>query len=131
MTKMISVNLAGTILIAMMILLIAMHVLIMLRVIPYDIVWGGQIKDEASLVPYETGALIVLTIFLAVVAIKVGYLKADRLKKAAGIGTWIVFAYFVLNTVGNFASGVSLEKLIFGPVTIVMVLLSLRVAVAR
>lgn len=131
MRKFISFKLAGGILTALMILLTVMHVLILFRVLPYDMVWGGQIKDEASAVPYETGALVVMLIFLAVVAIRVGYVGADRLKRSAAVGMWVVFAYFVLNAVGNFASAVSLENLVFGPVTIVLALLSLRVAIER
>ena len=122
---------AGTVLLVLMILLLIMHVLILFRVLPYDMVWGGRIEDEASVVPYEAAALVVMSLFLSVVAIKTGYLKADRLRRAAGIGMWVVFGYFILNTVGNFASAVWLENLIFGPLSIVLALLSLRVALER
>jgi hypothetical protein len=129
--KLIGFKTAGTILITLLLLLLAMHVLILLRVLPYNIVWGGRIEDPASIVPYETGAMVVMLIFLAVAAIRIGYIRAGSMRKAAGVGMWIVFAYFVLNTVGNFASAVSLENLIFGPLSIVLALLSLRVAIGR
>ena len=92
--------------------------------------WGGQIEDASSVIPYETAALIIMLVFLAAVAMRLGYIKAGKLKKAAGVLTWIVFAYFVLNAVGNFASAVSLENLVFGPLSIVLALLSLRVSIA-
>jgi len=49
MKKLISVKLAGNIVIVLMVLMIILHMLIMLRIVPYDIVWGGQIKNDASL----------------------------------------------------------------------------------
>ena len=131
MKRVIGVRLAGILLIVLMLLLVAMHVLILVRVLPYDIVWGGQIGDASSVIPYEAAALIIMLVFLTAVTMRLGYIKAGRLKKAAGVLTWIVFAYFVLNAVGNFASAVSLENLVFGPLSIVLALLSLRVAIAR
>lgn len=131
MRNIIGAGKAGTILLVLMILLFIMHVLILAGVLPYDMVWGGQIDDEASVVPYESAALALMLAFMFVVAIKTGYVKATRLRKAAGIGMWVVFGYFILNSVGNFASAVSLENLIFGPLSIVLALLSLRVAVER
>jgi hypothetical protein len=131
MKNAIDARLAGMILIVLMILLLVMHVLILAGFLPYDIVWGGQIDDPSSVVGYEAAALIIMFVFLAIVALRLGYIKADRLKRVAGIGMWIVFAYFVFNSVANFASAVSMENLIFGPISIAMALLSLRVAVSR
>jgi len=51
--------------------------------------------------------------------------------KLITIGMWVVFAYLVLNTLGNFASGVSAETWFFGPLTIVMVLSALRLAIEK
>jgi hypothetical protein len=41
-------------------------------------------------------------------------------------GIWITFVYMLLYTVGNLASGVTAEKLIFTPVTMMMALLVFR-----
>ena len=124
-------RLAGITLIILMLLLLAMHVLIIFDVLPYDMVWGGQIDARSSVVRYEAAALIIMLLFLAMVTLRLGYIRANRLKKAAVVGTWIVFAYFVFNSVTNFASGVSTENLVFGPLSIAMALLSLRVAMSR
>jgi hypothetical protein len=59
------------------------------------------------------------------------YVIADKFKKVSAIGIWVVFAYFVLNAVGNFTSGVSAENFLFGPLTVVLALLSLRVAIGH
>ena len=131
MKKLVSFKLAGNILITLLLLLIIIHILIMLRVIPYDFVWGGQIKDEASLVKFEVFALVTSFLFLAIILLKINHLKFMKFRKIINIAVWIMFVYFLLNTVLNFASGVSLEKLIFTPVTIIMSLLIFRLAIEK
>ncbi len=119
---------AGKVLMGLLALLIVMHVLLLARVIPYEVVWGGNIKDESQLNVFETTALIITGIFLVIVGIKLGYIEAPRLKRAADLGMWIVFAYFAMNIIGNLTSEVSWERLIFIPLSAVVALLSLRVA---
>ncbi len=131
MKKFISVKLAGNIVIVLMVLMIILHMLIMLRIVPYDIVWGGQIKNDASLMKLEIFALVTLFIFLAIILVKVDYLKFTKFKKITNIAVWIMFVYFLLNTVLNLASGVTLEKLIFTPITIILFVLIFRLAIEK
>jgi len=131
MKKLISVKLAGNIVIVLMVLMIILHMLIMLRIVPYDIVWGGQIKNDASLMKLEIFALVTLFIFLAIILVKVDYLKFTKFKKITNIAVWIMFVYFLLNTVLNLASGVTLEKLIFTPITIILFVLIFRLAIEK
>ena len=131
MKKLISFKLAGNILITLLLLLIMIHILIMLRAIPYDIVWGGQIKDEGSLMKFEVFALVTSFLFLAIILLKINHLKFMKFRKIINIAVWIMFVYFLLNTVLNFASGVSLEKLIFTPVTIILSILIFRLAIEK
>jgi hypothetical protein len=129
--KVLSVRLAGGIAIGLLALLAIVHVLVLSHVIPYEMVWAGRISNESSLIAYETIALVVTLIFLGIVIMRSGYVIADKFKKVSAIGIWVVFAYFVLNAVGNFTSGVSAENFLFGPLTVVLALLSLRVAIGH
>ncbi|MGD8627799.1 MAG: hypothetical protein PVH52_01830 [bacterium] len=122
---------AGKVLMGLLALLIVMHVLLLARVIPYDVVWGGNITDESQFYVFEISALILNALFLLIAAIKLGYMGAPRLKRAADIGIWIVFAYFAMNIIGNLTAKSSWEKVIFIPLSIVLALLSLRVAAHR
>lgn len=122
---------AGRVLIGLLVLLMVIHVLLLLEVIPYDIVWGGNVKSVSQLYTFEISALLVSAIFLVIVAIRLDLIKAPKLRRAAGIGMWVVFAYFGMNVIGNFTSGVSWEKMLFGPLSAVLALLSLRVAASR
>ena len=131
MKKLISVKLAGNISIVLMVLLIIFHILIMIGIVPYDIVWGGQIKDDVSLMKFEIFGIATSFLFLVIVLVKVDYLKFTKFRKIIKIAVWIMFVFFLLNTVGNLASGVTLEKLIFTPVTIILSVLIFRLAIEK
>jgi hypothetical protein len=122
---------AGKALIVLLLLLMVIHVLLLFRVIPYEIVWGGNVKNVSQLYTFEISALAINALFLAIVAIRLDLIGAPRLKRAAGIGMWVIFAYFGMNVIGNLTSGVSWEKMLFAPLSILLALLSLRVATAR
>jgi hypothetical protein len=132
MKKLISARLAGNILLVALGLLALFHILVLLGVIPADIVWGGMVQGVPSnLVTLETVALLLTLLFILIIAAKTGYVQAGRLSSAVNIGVWLIFAYLLLNTLGNLASGVSFEKLIFAPITILLALCALRLALEK
>lgn len=132
MKRLIGEKLAGNILLAALGLLAVFHILVLLKVIPAEIVWGGQIQGVPSnLVTLETTALVVSLLFMLIVAAKLGYVRAGKLAGAVNIGVWLIFAYLVLNTLGNLASGISFEKLLFAPITIILALCALRLAIEK
>jgi hypothetical protein len=132
MKKLISAKLAGNILLASMGLLLIFDFLVLFKVIPADIVWGGQINSSSSnLVTLEIIALAVTLLFMTIIAMKTGYIKSGKFAGVINAGMWIVFAYLVLNTVGNLASGVSFENLVFAPITIILAFCVLRLALEK
>jgi hypothetical protein len=105
---------------------------VLLKIIPATVVWGGQIKGvPANLVTLETIALLVTGLFTLIVAAKTNYIQAGKLSGAVTVGVWLIFIYLLLNTLGNLASGISLEKLLFAPITIILALCALRLALER
>jgi hypothetical protein len=132
MKKLISATLAGNILLIFLGLLVIFHILVLFRIVPSDILWGGQIETtSANFIVLEVIALFVTLIFAVIIAAKTGYIMVDRFKKAIAIGVWIIFAYLVLNTLGNLASGVGAENLIFAPLTLVLAFFALRLAIEK
>jgi hypothetical protein len=132
MKSLISARLAGKIMVALLILLSIFHVLILSGVFSLGNVWGGQLEDGSqNAMTMEFASLIVTLIFLAIVAMKAGYLKAGKSGKAVRFGLWIMSGYFVLNTIGNLASGVAVENMVFAPLTIIMALLTFRLALDK
>ena len=132
MKKLIRAKLAGNILLFSLGLLFLFHVLVLLKVIPADIVWGGQIKGvPANLITLEAVALLVTAVFILVVAAKTGYLQVGRLSGIINAGVWLIFVYLLLNTLGNLASGISFEKLVFAPITILLAFCAFRLAIEK
>jgi hypothetical protein len=132
MKKLISAKLAGNILLAALGLLAIFHILVLLGVIPADIVWGGMIQGVPSnLVTLETMALLLTLLFIIIIAAKTGYIRARKFSGTVNIGVWLIFAYLLLNTLGNLVSGVSFEKLLFAPVTILLALCAFRLAIEK
>ena len=129
MKKLISAKLAGNILIISMVFLIILHILILMKVVPSEIIWGGQIKEESSLILYEIIALAITLFFTTIIAIKINIIKVVKFKKVIDLGVWVIFVYFVLNTFGNLASGVSIEKIIFAPITIILAIFAFRLGI--
>jgi ABC-type transport system involved in cytochrome bd biosynthesis fused ATPase/permease subunit len=68
---------------------------------------------------------------LAVMAIYAGYVKV-RISLAVIKGVlWIMFVMFFLNTIGNLFSNNDLEKTIFTPITVLLSLGCLRLAINK
>ncbi len=130
--KRVSAKLAGNILLISLGFVAVFHILVIIGVVPANVIWGGQIGNApANLIALELFALLMTALFAGIIAAKAGYINAGRFRKAVARGVWIVFAFFVLNTIGNFASGASAENWIFAPLTILLALCALRLAIER
>ncbi|MBN2041074.1 MAG: hypothetical protein JW864_13610 [Spirochaetes bacterium] len=131
MKNIISIRAAGIILIISFILLMIFHVLIIFHAVPYNIVWVSRINGTASMIRHEVFALLMLVLFILAVAGKAGFIKAEKFPKFINLGMWIIFIYLLLNTALNITSGITPEKMIFIPVTAILALLTLRLAVEK
>lgn len=109
--------------------LMVYHLLIVSGVIPFDIVWGGRLKTADEMYRMESLAIIFNVVMLLVVAIKGGYIKSIKPGKVITVLLWIMFASYVLNTLGNAMSVNKLEAAIFTPLTLIAAILCMRLAV--
>ncbi|MDL1909122.1 hypothetical protein FBQ81_00290 [Chloroflexi bacterium CFX6] len=130
MKKLITAKLAGNILLASLGSLLVFHILVLLKILPADMIWGGQANAD-NLVALEIIAIVVTLFFVWIIAAKTGYVKAGKFAGAVHILVWIVFAFLLLNTLGNLASGVSAENFILAPITLTLALCALRLAVEK
>jgi hypothetical protein len=130
--RLIGPRMAANILLAILALLAVYHILILFKVLPSGMVWGGRAESSGeSLVLLESVGLVVTILFAGVVASKAGYFRGTRFKTAVKVAMWIVFGYFVLNVFGNLMSTSLIERSIFTPVSIIVALLSLRLALEK
>jgi hypothetical protein len=77
MKKLISAKLAGNILLASLGLLLIFHILVLLKIVPADIMWGGQANAD-NLIMLEIVALAVTLFFGFVIAAKTGYVNVGK-----------------------------------------------------
>jgi len=131
MKKLISPIVAGNISISILILLIIMHVLIILKVLPSYFVWGGQITDDASLYKLEFIALATIIPFLLIFMIKKWSMKSNKSQKIINVFLWLIFIWFLFNIIGNALSASTLEKILFIPISSILSLMSLRLALEK
>lgn len=123
--------LAGDILLVGLALLAVFHVLALTQVVPPDFVWGRQAANRSTQrMILESISLVVTLLFALIVAIRMDYVLPGRFEVPIAIGMWIMVGYFVLNTIGNLASGIWVEKLIFALLTVVMALCAFRLAIS-
>ena len=120
---------AGLTLIVLFCLLAVLHVLVMAGLVPGEIVWGGRAAASGNVMVMEAAALLVTLLFVAIVALRLRALASPGLRVSVRVAMWVVVAYLALNLVANLASSVGTESLVFAPLTLVMLLLAVRVAI--
>jgi hypothetical protein len=119
----------GTIL--MLGLIIVFHLLVLLHIIPFTIVWGGRLKNGTEMLRFEIAAVIINALLIAVIAIKGRYLKFNIPSKIITIILWLFVGLFSLNTLGNLAAKTTMETVIFTPLTFMLAILCLRTVLEK
>lgn len=131
MKKIISGTTAAIALIIALSLLIIFHFLILIKIVPYQVIWGGRIENQTQLLRFEIFSVGINLVMILFVSVKAGFLKILINQKVLRIILWIMFALFVLNTIGNLLSINKFEKIVFTPFTIILSFLSLRLAMSK
>jgi len=112
-------------------LVIVFHILVLVQVIPYKIVWGGRLENDMQMIQFEGISIALNLIMLALVAIYSGYLKWEINRRWIQLGMWIMLALFLLNTVGNLFAINDWERWIFTPITFLLAVFSFRLAIDK
>jgi hypothetical protein len=110
-------------------IMVVFHFLILTSVIPFEIVWGGRLKNHSQMLSFETISIATNLLLLAVVSIYAGIIKVKINQGIIAGAFWLMFGLFSSNTLGNLLSNNQLEKILFTPVTLLLALFSLRLAV--
>ena len=110
---------------------IVFHILVIAGIVPSNIVWGGRTTTRVELVRMEIASLLVQFVCVGLTLAKVVSLRTGRMRVIADIGMWVLFGLFTLNTIGNLFAVSLFEKLAFTPVTALLALLALRLAIER
>jgi hypothetical protein len=98
------------ILVAISVLATIFHLLILVRVIPYEITWGGKLKSVEEMFVFETISILINSFFIFILFQKAEYIRYFLGKKTVNIILWVFFSIFSLNTVGNVFAKTNFEK---------------------
>lgn len=86
------------------------HFCIMLKIIPYEITWGGRLENDTEMYVFE-GISILINLFLSfVLLIKGKYLTEIIPMKIVDVTLWIFLVLFGLNSIGNIFAKTNFEK---------------------
>lgn len=127
--KKIDIKIAAMILMGLLSCFIVFHFLILLRIIPYGVVWGGLIENTTQMYVFEAVSLMINLLVMTIVGIKSGYTKHYLPEKIVKLLLWIFVILFALNTVGNLFAQSKWEMFIFTPLTFICTLLFYRIAI--
>ena len=98
--------------------------------VPLDYLWGGRMQNREELLSFEIISLIIQSLCLFLTLIKARFLHISQLESVAHVGMWVLFAIFLLNTVGNILAKTNFEKM-FSFITGMLALLTLRLALEK
>jgi hypothetical protein len=104
------------------------HILVVTGIVPYANVWGGRLQSQGQMLIFETISIIINLLILLVVLIRGGLVRQIIPNKIIQITMWVLAILFTLNTLGNLVSLSSLEAILATPVTLVLAIMFLRLA---
>ncbi len=103
-------NNAIKIFLGQLILIILFHLCIIIKIIPYDITWGGRLTNDTEMYVFEAISILVNVFLFWVLLMKGDLVKYKFSNKVVNGILWIFFAIFILNTIGNIFAKTYFEK---------------------
>jgi hypothetical protein len=92
------------------ILVILFQFLILIKIIPYDITWGGRLKTDEQMYTFVSLGILINSFFIFTLVQKAEFTKPIFSPKIITIILWIFFGLFIMNTIGNLFAKTFFEK---------------------
>ncbi|MFK7813688.1 MAG: hypothetical protein AB8B59_14435 [Maribacter sp.] len=103
-------NTAIKIMLWMLLAVILFHLSIILKIVPFELTWGGRLKNDSEMYVFETISLLINLFLCFILFIKGKYIREFLSMKIVNITLWIFVIIFGLNTVGNILAKTNFEK---------------------
>ena len=130
MKKWIPFKLALSVFLGFATLAMLFHLLVLLGIVPADIVWGGRLQSRIEIIQMESISLLLLAFMAVIVSMKARWIL-PKFYKIADYLVWLIPLLFFLNTLGNTQALNVTERIIFTPITFLLTLISLRIALEK
>jgi len=98
------------------------HFCLIVKLIPFDIAFGGRLKNDTEMYTFETISIFINLFLISILLIKGNYLTFRLNHKFINIVLWIFFFIFILNTIGNLLAKTNFEKA-FSVLTLMLAIL--------
>ena len=92
------------------ILVILFQLLILIKIIPYDITWGGRLKSDEQMYIFVSLGILINSFFIFTLLQKGKFINYLFTEKITTILLWGFFGLFTLNTIGNLFAKTYFEK---------------------
>lgn len=86
------------------------HVCIILKIIPYNIAWGGRLTNDMEMYIFESVSILINLFLCWILLMKGEFVKFRFSPKIVRIILWLFCILFILNTVGNIFAKTNFEK---------------------
>ncbi|MEP6627321.1 MAG: hypothetical protein ABJA32_05020 [Ginsengibacter sp.] len=129
--KLISQKHAINSMIGLLSVVLVFHILILIKIIPYAIVWAGKISSLEQMRKLEVVSILVNSFSIIILMLKVGYIKNKIPKNIFNVIIWLLVILFGLNTIGNLFAVSRFEVYFFTPLTFVSTILCLRIVLNK
>ena len=103
------------------------HVLVIIQIIPYTIVWAGKLKSYKDMYEFEGSSIFINLMLILILLARGQYIQLPVSQQFISIVLWIFLLLFALNTIGNLFAKTNFEKFVFTPLTFISSLLLFRI----
>ena len=111
---------------------IVLQLLLAAGILPVTMAWGGsQPVLTTALRLSSLLAVVILGLAAYVIRRRAGLIGTGPVSLPIKVLAWVITAYMALNALGNFASASAAEKLVFGPIALILFGACLLVSISR
>ena len=107
---------------------LVLHICILTKIIPYKNVWGGRLNSDKEMYQFEIVSILVNLFLLFIILVQSEFLSIHFPKSMMSILLWTMTVLFLFNTYGNIISKSKIELKVFTPITIILAIFSLILA---
>lgn len=87
------------------------HLLVLLKVLSPDIIWGSRLINDKEMYLFESFSLLVTFYLMLILLIRGSFIRPFLSHKVVKISLWAFLILFILNTIGNLLAKTPTEKI--------------------
>ena len=90
--------------------IILLHSAILMKIIPYNITWGGRLENDIEMYVFEIMSILINLFLVVLLLLRGRYLSCFIPMKVVNILLWAFLFLFGINTLGNIFAETTFEK---------------------